>query len=157
DNWYNGSAFEESLKTKLFSIRSGTAMPAAFGLLDSGTPSGVVASAWNEVTAMSSSPLMKLARATAHAATFETAFHDQTANDLTKYSTGAYVYPDTSGTQSLAGFSKIAQAQFRFAAMYRKVQQWAAAATSGSYTSSSFATSDDVDLDGENEYVLGND
>ena len=29
DNWYNGSALEESLKTKIFNIRTGVALPTA--------------------------------------------------------------------------------------------------------------------------------
>ena len=87
---------------------------------------------------------------------FETAFHNQTANDLTKFSTGAFIYPDTT-TQALAAFSKYAQSQTRMAAVYGKVNAWAAAATSGSYTATAVAESADVDLDGEPEYLLYND
>jgi hypothetical protein len=157
DNWYFGSANEESLSAKLFSIRTGAPMPTAFGILDNVSPSGIVAGAWTEVATMDSSPLAKLARATAHAALFETAFHDQSNHDLTKYSTGSYVYPDTDPAKPLAGFSKTAQAQFRFAAMYRKVQLWAGEAAAGDYYSTATAQQTDVDLDGENEFVLHND
>ena len=100
--------------------------------------------------------LGKLARGTAHAATFITAFHDQTSNDLTKYSTGAYLTPDTT-QQNLSGFTKFAQSQMRNAAIYSRVNTWATAAQAGSYTSNVTAESSDVDLDGEPEYLLFND
>jgi hypothetical protein len=156
NNWYSGSAFEEGLFGKVFNIRSGTALSGSYGQIGSGA--GLADSAWNSVAALSGSygSLAKLARGTAHASVFETAFHDQTANDLGKFSTGTYIYPDTT-TQNLAGFSKYAQSQTRTAAVYSKVNAWAAAATSGSYIATAIAESADVDLDGEPEYLLYND
>ncbi len=156
DNWYNGqSGREESLRDKLFNIRSGVAMPAAFGIV-SGT--GVAGSTWSQVlsTGTNNGTLSKLARGTIHAAQFETAFHDQTNNTLTKYSTGAYLSPDTTN-QNLAGFSKFSQSQTRMAAIYKKVDDWANAARSGIYLSTAVAESADIDLDGEFEYLLYND
>ncbi|MGZ5019311.1 MAG: hypothetical protein ACXWAV_02695, partial [Chthoniobacterales bacterium] len=129
NNWYNGSLLEESLATKVFNIRTGVAMPSPFGLTGS---SGVVNSTWNSVTGIVPGPansgLFSLARATLHAAEFETAFHNQTNNDLSKFSTGAYINPDTT-TQTLAGFAKISQAQTRTAAIYARVNTWAQAAS----------------------------
>ena len=155
-NWYSGSPVEESLSAKVFNIRTGVPMPLAFGSI-SGT-TGVASAAWLQVGALSSggTGLGKLSRGTLHAAMFETAFHDETNNDLTKFSDGAYVYPDVS-VQNLSGFSKQAQSQARGAAVYRKVDVWAAAATSGSYNNAVIAESVDVDLDGEPEYLLYND
>jgi len=156
-NWYAGSALEESLQTKVFNIRTGVAMPTAYGLLGS---SGIVNSSWQSVSGFVSSPanvgLFSLARAVFHASEFETAFHNQTNNDLTKFSTGAYINPDT-GFQSLAGFAKIAQSQTREAAIYARVNTWAQAANNGTYASSVVAEQTDVDLDGENEYLIYND
>jgi hypothetical protein len=83
-----------------------------------------------------------------------TAFHDQPVADLSKFSTGEYLYPDTSNN-SLAGFSKAAQSQFRWAAVYKRVSQWAANAAL--LSNSTNATSEDADLDGENEHLLFND
>ena len=157
DNWYNGSALEESLKNKVFDIRTGVALPTAYGLL--GT-SGIVNNAWNSVGGIipsaATTGLFGLARATIHASVFETAFHTQTNNDLSKFSTGAYISPDTSN-QSLAGFAKIAQAQTRKAAIYARVNTWSQVATAGTYNSSAIAEQTDVDLDGENEYLIYND
>jgi hypothetical protein len=157
-NWYNGlSGFEESLRDKKFNIRTGVQLATTYGTL--GT-SGLVNSAWQAVSGIIPGPntmgLYSLARATMHASEFETAFHDQTNNDLSKYSTGAYINPDTTN-QNLAGFSKAAQAHTRDAAVYARVNTWSQAASSGTYFNSSVAEQTDVDLDGENEYLIYND
>ena len=156
DFWYNGlAAREEGLRDKRFSIRSGVQLPAGknFGTLTLGT--GLVSETWTQVAAITSSTseLAKLAHGATGAAVFETAFHNQTNNDLSKYSTGAYIYPDVSN-QNLAGFAKVAQSQFRHAAVFKRVDAWAA--TAGTLTTST-AEAADVDLDGENEHLLFND
>jgi hypothetical protein len=161
DNWYFGSALEESLSNKVFDIRTGVAMPTPYGWLDGApNPDGIVLQSWQALGGIVPSPtnadLLSLGRATIHASEFETAFHDQTANDLSKFSTGAYIYPDT-GFQNLAGFSKIPQAQTREAAIYARVNTWAQAANNGTYNGTSISEQTDVDLDGENEYLLYND
>ena len=155
DNWYFGSSIEEGLYSKVFNIRSGVAVSGSYGEVGA---AGLVDSAWNSVASMGGSggTLAKLGRGTLHASVFETAFHNQTSNDLTKFSTGVYVYPDTTA-QALASFAKYAQSQTRTAAVYARVNAWAAAASSGSYTATSVAESADIDLDGENEYLLYND
>ncbi len=161
DNWYFGSALEESLSSKVFNIRTGVAMPTPYGWLDGApNPAGIVLTSWQALGGIVPGPtntgLLSLGRATIHASEFETAFHNETANDLSKFSTGAYIYPDT-GFQNLAGFSKIAQAQTREAAIYARVNTWAQAANNGTYNGSAVSEQADVDLDGENEYLLYND
>jgi hypothetical protein len=157
DHWYFGSGLEESLSTKVFSIRNGANVPTAFGLL--GT-NGIVDLSWNAVNGIVPGPattgLFSLARATLHAAEFETAFHTQTNNDLSKYSTGAYINPDATN-QTLAGFAKISQAQTRTAAIYARVNTWANSASAGNYNTSVVVADEDVDLDGEHEYLIYND
>ena len=158
DNWYNGSALEESLRDKIFNIRTGVALTTTYGTVG---VSGIAEFApGHSVSGIAPGPatigLDTLARAALHASAFETAFHDQTNNDLSKFSTGAYIYPDTS-FQNLAGFSKAAQAHTRDAAIFARVNTWAQAAASGSYTNSSVSEQADVDLDGENEYLIYND
>src|SRR5205823_4637961 len=100
--------------------------------------------------------LVSLARATLHASEFETAFHNQVNNDLSKFSTGGYINPDTT-FQNLAGFSKFAQSQTREAAIYAKVSAWAESAKNGAYAASVMTEQFDIDLDGENEYLIYND
>jgi hypothetical protein len=155
DNWYNGqSGREEGLRNKRFEIRPGVLLPEArkFGAV--GTD-GVSNETWNTVNPLApSSPLGRLARATSFASVFQTAFHNQTNNNLSKFSTGAYIYPDFSD-QGLATFAKVSQAQFRRAAVYQRVAAWGAvAATLGQMSQ---REQSDVDLDGENEFLLFND
>ncbi|MBV9617685.1 MAG: hypothetical protein JO201_00600, partial [Verrucomicrobia bacterium] len=157
DNWYNGSGLEESLLNKVFNIRTGIALPTPFGLVGS---SGIANAAWSAVASIAINPatngLSTLARATIDAAQFETAFHNESNNDLSKFSTGAYINPDTT-FQTLASFAKNAQAQTRNAAIYSRVSAWAQAASAGTYNGSVVTEQTDVDLDGENEYLLYND
>ena len=88
DNWYLGSDIEESLANKYFQVRDGVSMPTAYGMLYTG---GVVSSAWDAVSAVSAAGVSELAEATLHASVFQTAFHNETDNDLSKFSTGSYV------------------------------------------------------------------
>ena len=81
---------------------------------------------------------------------FVTAFHEQQNNDLSKFSTGTYIYPDTDYNK-LADFSKLAQSQLRFAALYKRVDAWSTMAPNEATTSA-----EDIDLDGEPEYLLYN-
>ena len=157
DHWYNGlSGREEGLRDKRFNIRPGVQLAAGkqFGTLNLGT--GIVTDAWSQISTLPAGNLADLARGTAGAAVFQTAFHNQSDSNLSKYSTGAYIYPDTS-SQTLAGFAKVTQAQFRNAAIFSRVQTWSLAAIAGSYDGSSFTETSDVDLDGEGEYLLYND
>ena len=157
DNWYYGSAIEESLSGKVFNIRPGAPMPEAFGLETGTSANGIAKDAWAKVGTMTSGDsLLKIARGVYHASLFETAFHNNTNNDLSKFSTGAYIYPDTS-YMTLADFSAQPQAQTREAAILARVNAWATAAANGSYLTSPVAEQADIDLDGEPEYLLYND
>ncbi len=149
DNWYVGSAQEEGLQNKVFEIRPGTNLPAAYGML---YYNGIVSSAWEKVKSVSDTSLARLARAAIHASVFETAFHEEDNNDLRRFSTGDFIYPDTT-YNSLIGFAKNAQSQTRMAAVYMRVDQWASAAAGLTNTT---AALEDVDLDGENECLLYN-
>lgn len=152
DNWFFGQpGREESLSAKIFDIRAGAPLPAAFGQVG---VSGLSNTAWNAASALSDPLFGRLARQSFHSSMWLTAFHDQTSANLARYSTGDYIFPDTS-FNNLAGFSKAAQGQLRWAAVYQRVSQWAAVASALSNSASTSA--EDADLDGENEYLLFND
>jgi hypothetical protein len=152
DNWYVGQGgVEEGLQDKTFDIRSGTPMPKRYGMLY--LTNTVVRDAWDAVGSISQSNLSELARATLHASVFQTAFHDETNHDTRRYSTGQYLYPATSHN-GLAAFAQNAQSQSRFAAVYKHVDDWSALAAS---VTTPQAMAQDVDLDGEDEYLLYND
>jgi len=148
DNWYYGQlGLEEGLAGTTFDIRPGAPLPQPFGEVGEG---GIAAAAWTAVAGLDENLGGDLGRMTAQASLFVTAFHNQDGVDLRKFSTGDYLNPDT-GFETLAGFSRNAQGQMRNAALYQRVVAWAsnppAVAT---------ATAEDIDLDGENEYLLAN-
>jgi hypothetical protein len=96
DNWYNGQGGrEEGLLNKVFEIRPGTAMPEAFGN-QSANDALIADDAWDSVTSMTNgfTGLGRLGRGTAHASMFQTAFHNQSNNDLSKFSNGSYISPE---------------------------------------------------------------
>ncbi|HMP71641.1 MAG TPA: alpha-amylase family glycosyl hydrolase [Kiritimatiellia bacterium] len=145
DNWYLGSVHNEGLVGKVF---PGTTTP--YGMLYTG---GIVSSAWNRVQSVTNVGLSALARGVIHASVFQTAFHEQNWVDLRKFSNGEYINPNFDFAD-LAGFAKVAQAQTRKAAIYQRVNQWLA--TAASLTQATVQALD-VDLDGQNEYLLYND
>ncbi|MFZ4681647.1 MAG: alpha-amylase family glycosyl hydrolase, partial [Terrimicrobiaceae bacterium] len=142
DNWYFGSANEEGLAGRTFGAAT------AFGQVG---VSGHANTTWLSIAgAPFVAGLGDLAGTVFHGAMFQTAFHNTTNNDLSKYSTGVYISPDTGTGQTLAGFARITHSQARFAKVYARVQQWAGAATSSTLG----AEATDVDLDGSLEYLL---
>jgi hypothetical protein len=144
NNWYNGSGFEQGLAGRSF----GATTP--FGQV--GT-SGHANSVWQTLNGAGLTPkLGDLANVVFHGAMFQTAFHNTANNDLSKFSTGAYIYPDTGTNQTLADFARNSQAQARFANVYARVQQWANTATASTLGTEAV----DVDLDGAAEYLLYN-
>jgi len=151
DTWYLGTnSLEEGLQNKVFSIRNGVPAPKAYGMMYT---AGMLTDAWAQVTAIADSNISKLARGALHASVFETAFHNENEHDISRWSTGDYMYP-ASNYNTLASFAKNAQAQSRTAAIYERVDDWAAVAAG--ITTPQTAV-EDVDLDGENEYMLYND
>jgi hypothetical protein len=149
DNWYVGSWRHEGLQNKKFLLRPGVTNATAYGMLYFG---GLVSNAWTQVAAISNPDVKRLASEVLHASVFETAFHNEDNHDLTRWSFGGYINP-ASAMQTLVDFAKNAQNQTRMAAIYSWVDQWAVAAPGLSTT---VTASLDVDLDGENEYVLYN-
>jgi hypothetical protein len=150
DNWYVGSPQEAGLQGRIFEIRPGVPLPEAYGMLYF---DGIVSSAWEQVQLIADSNIAALARGALHASVFETAFHEEDNNNLARFSTGDYIYPDTS-SNSLIHFARYAQAQTRIAAMYNRLDDWVGTAPG---ITTPQVSAEDVDLDGENEYLLYND
>jgi len=148
DNWYLGSALEEGLHDKVFQHRPGQDVPKAYGMLYT---SGIIADTWDLVKNIQHPGLRDLARGTLHASVFQTAFHNQANNNLSKFSTGEYVWRDNS-FENLADFAAVAQSRSRMAALYAALDAWALSGTNGVAVVSA-----DVDLDGEDEILLYND
>ncbi|MFH0879775.1 MAG: hypothetical protein V2A34_08685, partial [Lentisphaerota bacterium] len=151
DTWYLGTnGLEEGLQAKTFEIRPGVNTPKPYGMMYS---PGMLTDSWAQVVAIADTNLAKLARSVLHASVFETAFHNEGEHALDRWSSGDYIYPAT-GSNSLSSFAKYAQSQSRLAAIYERVDDWASVA-SGITTPQT--STEDVDLDGEDEYLLFND
>jgi hypothetical protein len=150
ENWYSGTSIREGLLSKRFEIRPGSPVPQPFGSMIS---SGVSHSAWSAISPFSlNSPVGRLSSAAAGASMFATAFHNQGTVDMRKFSSGEYINPPQS-YESLADFSLRAQSSLRYAAVYARVNQWLNLPDISSTRSTSL---EDVDLDGEPEYLLWN-
>ena len=143
NNWYDGSANEEGLAGQKFGAST------VFGKVG---VSGHANEAWLAANSAYRTNLRQVAAAVIGGAMFETAFHNTTNNDLSKFSTGDYIYPDTDSGQKLADFARNTQAQARFAKIYGRVQEWAANANASTLA----ATAEDVDIDGVSEHLLYN-
>ena len=140
DNWFN------QLKTQTFTADS------SFGQVG---VDGHANAAWNAAKTATSGHLQDVARAVIGGAMFQTAFYLPNAgqaNDLGKFSTGDYINPASLENQSLAPFARNTQGQTRFAKVYERVQTWNTTA----HASTHEAVQEDVDLDGQNEYLLFN-
>jgi glycosidase len=150
DNWYLGSGLNQGLHSHKPLIRPGVTNSNPYGMLYFG---GLVSQAWQRVQGIGDPNLSRLGRSVLHASTFETAFHTQSQNpvNMTKFSIGEFAYPDNS-FDTLIDFARIAQAQTRMAAILKRVDQWAAGPSPTPQTSA-----EDIDLDGEDEYLLSND
>ena len=143
DNWYFGSGYEQGLQNRMF---------GATGVFGRIGDTGHSNNTWQAISGIpASGGLYDLAAASIHAAMFQTAFHNTTNNNLSKFSTGAYILPDTDGGQTLADFARVAQSQTRFAKLYARVSQWASAPPA-----ISTASAEDIDSDGADEYLLFN-
>lgn len=155
-HWYDGQAGrEEGLSPKIFEVRPGVNLPQAFGRIGFGGTSEL---AWNAAQTVGGGwgGLRGLARGAVHGSMYLTAFHNQQNNNLSKFSTGDYIYPD-GDFNSLSGFAAAAQSQARWGAVFAAVGNWAQQASAGAYLGSVQSAASDVDLDGENEHLLFND
>ena len=145
DNWYHGGNNRPGLKNQSFGASS------VFGQVGE---SGHANTVWDSVKLVDTGAanLRRVAETVIHGAMFQTAFHNSTNADLSKYSTGDYISVDNGVGQTLADFARNTQSQTRFANIYGRVQQWNASAS----TSTLAAEAIDVDLDGASEYLLYN-
>lgn len=149
DNWYGGSARHEGLENKKFLLRPGVTNDTAYGMLYTG---GLSSNAWRKVAAMLHPDVQRLASEVLHASVFETAFHSEDNNDLSRWSFGDYINP-AANWQGLIDFARVAQNQTRMAGIYSMVDAWAAAAPGLNTT---VVAHEDSDLDGEEEYWVYN-
>ena len=151
DNWYYGvEGLREGLYGKRFEVRPGVMVPSSFGRIGEG---GVSEQTWRMVSEISiDHPAGRLGRAVTGAGLFSTAFHNQGNVDLRKFSNGQYINQPRN-METMTDLAAQSQAGFRHGAIYARVMQWAVGPNSPSLK---VAVAEDVDLDGEAEYILYN-
>jgi hypothetical protein len=149
NNWYYGSGQEESLYSKQVSNSTGTASTKIIGhVASNGT---IYADAWLDAQ-YASGALSNLARLVYLNGIFETAFHNEDNWNYARYSTGDYKNPDTT-YDSIAGLALRPNLR---ATRQASVVAAAAAWSASNPSTTPIATQQDVDQDGENEYLLYN-
>jgi hypothetical protein len=151
DNWYYGiGGLREGLSQKRFDIRPGKVLEGEFGGVGAG---GLSQAAWGAVEAISPDhPLGRLGRGVLGGGLFATAFHNQETVDLRKFSNGQYVNQPRK-MEFLSPFSSVSQAGLRHAKIYERVISWISMDNNPQMKGTEKM---DVDLDGENEYILYN-
>jgi hypothetical protein len=151
NNWYYGLAgAEESFYAKQPPIRAGINTTKIIGhVLTNGT---IMADAWLDADGATGT-LSNLARLVYLNGVFETAFHDEDNNNYERFSTGEYKYPDTTGFDTLSVVAYKSNSRVpRQAGIPGRAAVWAQSSPPSTPT----ATQEDVDHDGEVEYILSN-
>ena len=146
EHWYYGHPLEESFAGLRPPVAPGRPHPRAMGDLRS--PGTLLGDTWAAVQAAPQGPLKQLAEASLAAALYRTAWHAEDSHDLTRLASGAYLSPDTSYDR-LTGFVHALSARAGDAAVVAAGAGWAATppAQPRAWTA-------DVDLDGEEEWLL---
>ncbi|MBR3584321.1 MAG: hypothetical protein IKO01_12875 [Kiritimatiellae bacterium] len=154
DNWYYGSDRHEGLAGKTNEVRYGVPLPSGkpFGTKEN----GILADTWATVSGIRNADVKRLAQETLFASVFETAFHEESNNNLSRWSYGTYVSPatglkDNGEKMGLQSFSWRAQSRTRLANVFGEVDDWA-----NRTLPDVEVREKDVDLDGDAEYILRN-
>lgn len=162
ENWYYGSAIEESFRNAVpvldGSVGSGTAIPSGKVFGELGTPGTIIEDTWSAIAGMSEGNLKDLAEKAYNAMIYETAWHDEDntnyeRNPGTNYTT--WLYPDTTYDR-VSGWAFTLHNHIRGIGITVEAGAWADAVRAGTWTPAVQAWSEDLDQDGQDEYVLAN-
>ncbi|MBL4850037.1 MAG: hypothetical protein JKY65_31295, partial [Planctomycetes bacterium] len=147
DDWFYGSAQEESFVDLHLERTPGVYVPKPFGEVD--RPGTVLGDVWEAVARAPAGRLRDLAAAVYLVDVFETAWHDEDQHDyLSKTPGGGYAFPDTSFDR-VSGWSRAMQARVGDAGVVAAAARWSASPPSGVRVWRA-----DVDEDGELELLL---
>ncbi|MDF1666966.1 MAG: hypothetical protein P1V97_34805, partial [Planctomycetota bacterium] len=151
DNWFYGHPLEESFVSLRPEVRAG--QPHARRMGDVASRGTLLGDAWFEASSAPAGNLGKLSQWVFAAALYRVAWHSEDMHSLTRDAQGAYSNPDVSRDQMI-GFSYGLQTHIGDAAVIARAARWAA---STSLVAKAEAKQEDVDLDGEQEFLLFND
>ena len=160
-NWFYGSGRHEGLAPKVFEDHAGHALTN--GMPWGSATNGIFQAVWAKVGGITNASVRRLALEALFASVYESAFHEEINNNLSRWSYGDYMDPATGWywddwSQSwqwrkmgLQSFAWRAQSLTRQAALYAEVDAWANSAETAVQV-----LEKDVDVDGEKEYILRN-
>lgn len=151
DNWFYGHPLEESFVSLRPEIRAG--QPHAKRMGDVASRGTLLGDAWFEASSAPAGNLAKLSQWVFAAALYRVGWHSEDMHSLTRDAQGRYSNPDVTRDQ-IIGFSYGLQTHIGDAAVIARAARWAAATN---LTAGAEAKKEDVDLDGELEFLLFND
>lgn len=146
DHWYYGHPLEESLSALQPMIRQGR--PHARRIGDVRSPGTLFGDTWAAIGAAPRGKLKDLAEVAFASVLYRTAWHREDMHDTRRFTNGTYVSPDTT-YDTLSGFSFSLATRAGEAAIVARAARWAAQPPTAAGTAR-----EDVDLDGEQEYLL---
>jgi len=170
DDWYYGSALEESFYNRTSAVHSGWAPAGMKKYGDMNTPGTLIRDSWDTIQTITSPTLKKLSEWSYSAMIYETAWHDEDANP-DQYKSRNYqvtfdrgpadgnadtsvsdiTYDDTSG------WALRLHGHVRDMGVMKAASDWIENIKSGTQTAATTVYAADIDDDQLDEYVLCND
>ncbi|MEW5691845.1 MAG: fibronectin type III domain-containing protein [Candidatus Hydrogenedentota bacterium] len=160
ENWYYGGFYEDDFADAVPVLRgtrySGpTTIPSAKKYGDVYTSNTIFYETWNNIKNAAPNKLKTLAELGFIATIFETAWHDEDNVDYSRNPDGSWVYPDVTWDQISQWALKL-HGKVRMNNIIAEAANWANNVKTGVIDATACASATDVDLDGENEYILYN-
>lgn len=123
---------------------------------DLNTPNTLIHDAWAALQAAPAGRLRTLGIASFLTMIYETAWHEEDAQDYSNSCYGPWQYPDASWDGVNTWALRLSN-HVRWSGLYAAAAQWAATVRTGGMSANTALQSVDLDQDGEAEYVLEND
>ncbi len=146
DHWYHGHPLEESFAAMRPNVRPGVPFPRVLG--EVGRAGTLLGDAWAAIEAAPAGPLRALAERSFFHALYRTAWHQEDMHDLTRLASGAYLAPDATW-DPLSGFVVALSSRIGETAVIARAARWAT-----NPPAAPGVAAEDVDLDGEDEWLL---
>lgn len=162
ENWYYGSALEESFRNAVPVISgvvgNGTPMPSGKIFGELGTPGTIIHDTWQAVRNAPNNRLRALAEKAYHSMIYETAWHDEDNTNYERTPESNYKqwrFPDTTYDR-VSGWAFTLHNHLRGVTITTTAAQWVEAVKTGSRPAGVTVSAVDLDQDGQPEYVLAN-
>lgn len=170
DNWYYGSALEESFFNRTAAVHNAWSPSGMKKYGDMNTPGTLIRDSWDAIQQISSPYLKKISEWSYSAMIYETAWHDEDANP-DQYKSRNYQMDFNRGTAQgncdtsvadttydvTSGWAVRLHGHVRDMGVMKAASDWVSAIKSGAQTATTTVYAADIDDDTLSEYVLCND